>query len=209
MVGKRNEQRRQKALARQKAKRKKAKGVNQSFSSAFWGSILLASQAPIYECKIPKRLFEIGIGNIVFSRQLASGKIGVAVFLLDVFCLGVKDAFYNVVDPGKYAQIIERMADSELLESVHPACARKLIEGAVEYAQRFKLRPHPDYRASQKIFGNVDVTSCPDSFEYGRDGKPFYAAGPNDTTAKSRQVVSVLEKQCGSNGFHYMVGVEL
>ena len=102
-MGKRNEQRRQKALARQKAKRKKAKGVNQSFSSAFWGSILLASQGPIYECKIPKRIFEMGIGNIVFSRQLASGKIGLAIFLLDVFCLGVKDAFYQVVDPDKYA----------------------------------------------------------------------------------------------------------
>lgn len=208
-MGKRTEQRRQKALARHKAKRKKAKAVNQSFSPTFSGSILLASQAPIYECKIPKRLFELGIGNIVFSRQFPSGKIGVAVFLLDVFCLGVKDVFYHVVDPGKYTQIIEGLAHDEPLEDIDPACARKLIEGAVEYAQRLNLRPHADYKPAQKIFSDVDAATCPRSFEYGRDGKPFYVAGPNDTPAKSRQVISVLEKQCGPDGFHYMVGVEL
>ena len=208
-MGKRNERRRQKTLARQKAKRKTVKEVNQSFSSTFGGSISLDSQAPIYECKIPKRLFEMGIGNIVFSRQFPSGKIGVAVFLLDVFCLGVKDVFHHVVDPNKYAQIIEGLARNEPLESIDQACARKLIEGAVEYAQRFNLRPHPDYKAAQKIFGDVDTAACPRSFEYGHDGKPFYVAGPNDTPGRSRQVMSVLEKQCGPDGFHYMVGFEL
>lgn len=206
-MGNRNERRRQKALARHKAKRKKAREAHQSFSSPFRESFLLASQAPIHECKIPKRLFEMGIGNIVFSRQLPSGMIAVAIFLIDVFCLGVKNALYDVVDPGKYWQMMERFAHSEPLESADPACARKLIEGVVAYAQRFSLTPHPDYKVAQKIFGNVDAASCPDSFDYGREGKPFYVAGPNDTPAKSREVVSLLEKTCGPDGFHYMVGV--
>jgi hypothetical protein len=209
-MGKRNEQRRQKALVRQKAKRKKAKAVNHSSSPTFSGSsILLTSQAPIYECKIPKSLFEMGIGHIVFSRRFPSGKICVAVFLLDVFCLGVKDVFCHTVDPGEYTQIIERLAYNEPIESIDPACARKLIEGGVQYAQRLSLRPHPDYKVVEKIFGDVDAAACPLSFEYGSDGKPFYVAGPNDTPAKSRQVISVLEQQCGPDGFHYMVGVEL
>ncbi len=178
--------------------------------SPFTGSgIFPGSQASIYECKIPKRLFDLGIGNVVFSRQFPSGKISLAIFLLDVFCLGVKDVFHHLVDPGKYAQIMEGLAHNEPLENIDPACARKLIEGAVEYAQRFNLGPHPDYKAARKIFGEVDAAAWPRSFEYGRDGKPFYMAGPNDTPAKSRQVISVLEKQCGPNGFHYMVGFEL
>jgi hypothetical protein len=208
-MGKRNEQRRQKALARQKAKRKKTGGVHPFFSSAFGESLLMTPHAPIYECKVPKGLFETGIGNIVFSRQLPSGRIGVAVFLLDVFCLGVKDAFYRLVDRGEYARIIEKLDRTEPLEEIDPACARKLIEGGVEYAQRLNLRPHPDYKAAQKIFGDIDASDCPRSFEYGHDGKPFYVAGPNDTPAKSRQIISLLEKQCGPDGFHYMVGFEL
>lgn len=206
-MGKRNEHRRQKALAKHKAKRKKAREAHQSFSSSLRERFSLASQAPILDCKVPKRLFEMGIGNIVFSRQLPSGMIAVAVFLVDVYCLGVKNAVYDVVDPGKYEQMMERFAHSEPLESVDPAYARKLVEGAVAYAQRFSLTPHPDYKVAQKIFGNVDGASCPDSFEYGQQGKPFYVAGPNDTPAKSREVVSSLEKSCGPDGFHYMVGV--
>lgn len=206
-MGKRNEQRRQKALARQKAKRKKARGVDPSFSSAFGGDRLIDFQAPIYECKVPTGLFETGIGNVFISRQLPSGRIGVAVFLLDVFCLGVKDAFYRLVDRGEYTQIIEKFDRNDPLEEIDPACARKLIEGGVEYAQRLNLRPHPDYKTAQKIFGDIDTAACPRSFEYGRDGKPFYVAGPNDTPAKSRQILALLEKQCGPDGFHYMVGV--
>ena len=117
--------------------------------------------------------------------------------------------FHQLVDRGKYAQIIERLAHNEPLETIDPACARKLIEGAVEYAQRWNLSPHPDYKVARKIFGEVDAAACLRSFEYGRDGKPFYVAGPNDTPATSRQVISVLENQCGPNGFHYMVGFEL
>lgn len=147
-MGKRNEQRRQKALARQKAKRKKARGVDPFFSSAFEESLLLAPQAPVYECKVPKRLFEMGIGNVVFARQLSSGRIGASFFLLDVFCLGVKNAFYRLVDRSEYAQMIEKLDRNEPFEEIDPACARKLIEGGVEYAQRLNLRPHPDYKSA-------------------------------------------------------------
>lgn len=210
LMGKRNERRRQEALARRKAKRKKAKKAKQSLSPNLSGSsVLLACQSPVYECKMPTRLFEMGIGDVVFSRRLPLGKVSMALFLLDVFCLGVKDVFWHTVGPEKYAEIIAKLAHNGPLENIGPACARKLIDGAVEYARQFSLRPHPDYNVAQKIFGDVDAASCPLSFEYGRDGKPFYMAGPNDTPAKARQIVSMLEQHCGSDGFDYVVTAEL
>jgi len=196
-----SEHRRQKALARQKAKRKQARGAG--------SGLLPASAVEIYHCKIPTRLVELGIGNVVISRRYPSGQIGLAIFLLDVYCLGVKDVFYQLVDPSKYIRIMEGLERDGPLEDIDPACARKLIEGAIEYAQRFQLRPHPAYRAAQKILDGVDAAACLRSFEYGRDGKPFYVAGPNDSPAKSRQVLSLLEQQCGPEGFHYIIGSEL
>lgn len=200
-IGTPSEHRRQKALARHKAKRKQARGAG--------SGLLPASPAEIYHCKIPTRLFELGIGNVVISRRYPSGQIGLAIFLLDVYCLGIKDAFCQLVDPSQYARIMDGLAHDGPLEDIDPACARKLIEGAVEYARRFQLRPHPDYKAAQTIFEDIDTAVCSRSFEYGRDGKPFYVAGPNDSPAKSQHVLSLLEQQCGPHGFHYMIPADL
>ncbi len=209
-MGKRNEQRRQRALARRKARRKEAKAARQSSSPNFSGSSLsLVSHYPVYECRMPTRLFEMGIGNVVFARRLPSGTISMAVFLLDVFCLGVKDALWRTVEAGKYAEMIAKLAHDGPLENIDPACARKLIEGAIEYAAQFGLRPHSDYKQAEKIFGDADAAACPLSFKYGHGGKPFYISGPNDSPARARQVASMLEQHCGPDGFEYVVTGEL
>ncbi|CBE69067.1 protein of unknown function [Candidatus Methylomirabilis oxygeniifera] len=168
-----------------------------------------ASHAPIDQCKIPTRLFELGIGNVVISRRHPSGQISLAIFLLDVYCLGVKDVFHRLVDPSQYANIMAGLARDSPLEDIDLTCARKLIEGAVEYARQFQLTPHPDYKTARTILGEVDAAACPRDFEYGRDGKPFYVAGPNDSPATSRRILSLLEQQCGPDGFHYMIPTDL
>lgn len=167
------------------------------------------SHAPLYHCKIPTRLFELGLGNIIVSRRHPSGQISLAIFLLDVYCLGVKDVFYRLVDPSQYANIMEGLARDSPLEDIDLACARKLIAGAVEYARQFQLTPHPDYKVARTILDGIDAAACPRDFEYGRDGQPFYVAGPNDSPATSRRILSLLEQQCGPDGFHYMIPTDL
>ena len=59
----------------------------------------LAAHAPIHESLVPASLFEQGIGNLLFSRSLPDGRVALGAFLLDVFCLGVKNAFFCRSDP--------------------------------------------------------------------------------------------------------------
>jgi len=66
--------------------------------------IATASEAPIHEALVPAKLFEVGIGNLFFSRALPDGRIALGSFLLDVFCLGVKNAFVTIVAREEYAQ---------------------------------------------------------------------------------------------------------
>lgn len=166
---------------------------------------MAAAHWPVRECLVPESLFELGIGNIVVSRTLPSGEIATAVFLLDVFCLGVKDAYFEVLSLGEYEFAVSRVEDRATLRRVLPSYARKLIEGAVQYAEGFCLRPHPDYHVAKRIFGDVDPTTCSQDFEYGREGKPFYVVGPNDTRARSRQILALLERAYGPDGFHFLV----
>ena len=43
------------------------------------------------------------------------------------------------------------------------------------------------------------------SFQFGKDGKPFYVSGPYDSPVKSRRIVDTLEKRCGPGGYDYLV----
>lgn len=197
--------RRARQLARKAAKRKArlaarkrdAMGTSARAAVAGW---------PVHECYMPKDLFEVGLGNIIMSRKMGD-RIAVAVFLVDTGCLGVKDAFLHIGFPDEFRNIVDRIGERAELVPVSAECARKVIEGAVEYAAALGFKPHKDYPKTSTIFGDADTTLCESVFEFGRDGKPFYCSGPYESPARSRQIVEILSKRCGPDGFHYIVGI--
>jgi hypothetical protein len=83
------------------------------------------------------------------------------VFLLDATCLGIKDAFARFALRAEYEEnVYERFRQFEY-EELPPSCTRKLLEQAVEFAGRFGLAPHPDYRAAQQIFWRLGLQQLP------------------------------------------------
>ncbi len=169
--------------------------------------IASAATAPIHECIVPGNLFEAGIGNIIVSRQLPNGQLAVAFFLVDVFCLGVKDTFFQVMPVAEYNYKLQSQQEYGL-QRVEPAYARQLVEDAVAYAKSVGLAPHADYRTTQQIFGDINAEDCSTSFEFGQDGKPFYVSGPHDSQAKSKRIVNTLAKTCGPGEFDYVVALD-
>jgi hypothetical protein len=59
----------------------------------------------------------------------------------------------------------------------------------------------------EAIFGDVDTGACPETFTFGKDGKPFFVSGPNDTPARIRSVSQTLARSQGSGGWDYLVEV--
>jgi hypothetical protein len=147
----------------------------------------------------------MGMGNLVFSRSLPDGRLAMAVFLLDLFCLGVKDAFITITDRDEYRQRLRRWPEAERLQPMNAACFRKLVEGGVAYAHELGFSPHVDYAAARQIFGDIQGTDCPTRFEYGHDGKPLYISGPHETPAQVRAILEQLERRVGGGNFDYMV----
>jgi tetratricopeptide (TPR) repeat protein len=204
-----DEKRRQKKLAKRAAKRKVQRAGKQLKSSAASGhSPAQAARFPIYACLVPDNLFELGLGNVVLSRSLPSGDLAVAGFLLDVYCLGVKNAFYLVSSPEDYALNMSRYGEDVRYERVHQSCLRKLVEGAVEYARELGFTPHPDYARAAKLFGDIEAAACPERYIYGKDGKPLYVSGPYETPAQSCRILDTLAQRLGSEGFHFMRAVD-
>ena len=152
-------------------------------------------------------LFKNGFGQVLVARFKLSGEAEAGVFLVDVYCLGVKNAFFVRVSDWEYdTKILARMAEEGGgKESLSPACARKLVEGAVEYAQSLGLAPHPDYKKACRVFGGIRPEECARVFTYGQDGKPLFVQSPNDKPGFVHHVMTTLTRRLGTDGFHYIL----
>jgi hypothetical protein len=152
-------------------------------------------------------LFESGFGQVVVARFKLSGDAELGVFLIDVYCLGIKDAFFTRVSELEYdTRILVGLAEKGGgKESLSPACARKLVEGAVQYAQRLGLAPHPDYKKACRVFGGIRAEECDRDFVYGQDGKPMFVQSPHDSPEFVHRVMTTLTRVLGTEGFHYIL----
>lgn len=184
---------RAKKSAKRKDIRKATGGSSQLGLAPDW---MTASRAPVADVLSPVGLFDIGLGSIWFSRRLPDGRYAVSVFLLDTYCLGVKDVMFGIDTAEAYQANLEdfRHASEEEFVARDPSAIRKLLGDAVRFAKELGFDPHPDYRYAAMIFGDVDASACTDEFSFGRDGVPFYVPGTKDSPAMQRRVKVRLEK---------------
>jgi yecA family protein len=158
-----------------------------------------------YEAYAQQGFQEKGMTQVVVTRTDDAGWLQVGVFLLDLYCLGVKDAFTAEMPAGDWPETLEKIIPSPNRVAFHPACARKLVEGAVAYTEALGFAPHRDYKKARRVFGSVTSRDCPETFTYGKNGKPFFVAGPNDDEERIDRVVRVLTAKLGKDGFHYLL----
>lgn len=159
-----------------------------------------------FEAWWPTMLFEVGVGQVVICRHKSNDNTEVGVFLVDTMCLGVKSAFFTRTLRSQLQELLERVFSKEKHESISPACARKLVEGAVAYAGRLGLAPHPDYKHACHVLGGLEASICERTFTFGHGGKPLYCQGPHDSPSFIDRVLNALRASCGEDGFLYILG---
>lgn len=162
-------------------------------------------RSPVHAAYVGTDVLARGIGYALIARRLPDGRIAAGVFLIDAYCLGVKDAFFMLQSPSEFEDIVRTRFGHANLEPVEPAYARKLIEGAMAYARDLGFEPHRDYRDASLVLGDIDPAACDVTFVFGKDGKPFYISGPYDSYAKIRRVLAQLRHRCGEDGARFLV----
>jgi hypothetical protein len=60
-----------------------------------------AASASIRDCLVSETLFEAGIGTVVLARGVTASHVSLGIFLVDAWCLGVKDAYFRSADAGQ------------------------------------------------------------------------------------------------------------
>jgi hypothetical protein len=199
-----NPKKRQKKLEQKKAQRKsKKQEVARVKSAGLVGQIKQSVTLPIHECWQGDGLFHRGMGQILVSRKMPDGFMIFSVFLLDTWCLGVKDVYCGILGPFEYSKKFAPHHLPSKLIDIAPAEARKIVEGAVAFAKRCGFAPHPDYNKAKLIFGDINPEECTKEFEFGKDGVPHFMPGPHDNPSRCKQVLMTLDRNCGPGNYHY------
>lgn len=158
------------------------------------------------EAFVSAKLFEDGIGYVSVARFRSNGDAEVGLFLLDVYCLGVKDAMYAWMSPTEYEhRLLEGIFEVTGKNVTDLPTARKLVEAAAAYAEGIGFPPPRDYRKARRVFGGINAAESAATFTFGKDGKPFYIQGPHDTPLRVQQILQTLERRCGEGHYDYLL----
>lgn len=143
-----------------------------------------------------------GLVCVLVARRHRHDKVSVCGYLVDVHCLGVKNAlgprlmdepdlvafrryFFGAFDADPVAAPLE--------------LAQQLVFGAVDYARGLGFEPHADYADVVGHLGDR-VLGC--DIEFGRDGMPFFVQGPYDD---ARHILQTLDASVGPGNYHFLM----
>ncbi len=200
-----NQKKRQQSLERKKAKRKQKKQTQRAVvTPGEAAQIKGAANWPIEEVLLSRDWQkDMEIVQVLVARQSPSGKIAIAVFLVDLGCLGVKNAMYRIFpDWLSYKeQLRDSIIESQPMLKADLNLAAKIVLEAIAYANSLGFNPHRDYGVASALLNGADPDVVDTVIRLGRDGKPFFFAGPYDN---SRLILHKLEKAVGLGNFDYV-----
>jgi hypothetical protein len=197
-------QRRAKKAARRKdALRERRK--HEADGASLPEHIRRAAGTPIQQCLLQEELFETGMGILVLARGVSTIRVAMGCFLLDVYCLGIKDVMFRSLNASEFQYFIATMKATSPLMNINPSDARKLLRDLALWAQSIGFSPHREFAAVEPLFGDVRSDASTATFQFGRDGKPLYVAGPAESPAQIRLRLKHLRERLDNDGFHYIV----
>lgn len=160
---------------------------------------------PVYECWVSTDLWEEGIGYVIVVHKSNRDDIAMGVFLIDTFCLGIKNCFARLTNLYDYKAMLDRIWPShENRKQVEPSYAATLIYKAKEYAQGMGLKPHADFSKAEKFLNGIIIENAL-KFNFGKNGKPFYVQGPKETQRDVKNILSQLETNVGQGNYDFMM----
>jgi hypothetical protein len=165
--------------------------------------VLRAARAPIRYCMLTEALFDAGIGTLIVARGATPHHLTFGSFLLDVFCLGIKDVMFDSLEGDQFDTYVAVADAGSPLAPIDPSDARKLLRDLAAWSQSIGFSPHRDFAAVERIFGDVSADESETDFPFGSDGKPFYIPGPFESASLIRWRIEQLRKHLGDGGFEF------
>jgi hypothetical protein len=130
-----------------------------------------------------------GLAAVLVARDAGRGAVSACGYLVDLYCLGVKDVIGpRILDDQQHAQFTRTFFAGFRQPAVAAPLelAQQLVLGAVRYARALGLEPAPGFDA---VRGHLGEWSGVRAIAFGRHGRPAYVQGPYDDAPHVRRML--------------------
>lgn len=162
-----------------------------------------ARSLPLGECYMNTGWKDSGMAFIMVTRRHTNGHLTLAGFQVDLYCLGVKDAFWlfntepEVLTEMKM-KLEEQSAGSDELITADYVLVHNIIYGALAYAEDLGFSPHRDFSLAQFILEEDDERIDLMDIEFGMDGLPAVIIGKED---HPERILEILDRYAGKGNY--------
>jgi hypothetical protein len=167
-----------------------------------------AALSPIQHCVVTDSLFEVGTGMVVLARGATPDYLAMGAFLVDVFCVGIKDAVFRSIGGPDFERYIDVVLPGQRLVPVEPSFARRLLRDVAIWARSAGFTPPPEFAATERLFGEVNPDDSDAAFVFGHDGRRLYMPGPSESPSEIRRRLEQLRARFGESGFDYIAPLD-
>ncbi|MDJ0647063.1 MAG: DNA-binding response regulator [Xenococcaceae cyanobacterium MO_188.B19] len=145
-----------------------------------------------------------GLGMVLVARTTGYKRFVVCSYLVDYWCLGLKDTMgEKKLNDIKYQQFLNMVYQGfpDGYQEITLEQAQAIVYGAINYATELGFKPHKDFQKTQNHLGTWNGQP---QLTFGYQGKPYFIEGPYDN---STQIMQTLRKNVGEGNFDYLIGL--
>ena len=184
-------------------KKQKKQGSKQQFLSDEQYLKQRARTLEIGKCYVSDCIKEAGVGNVIVTRRHTGGRVSMAAYLVDIYCLGVKRTLYNLrIEETELEERLENVSD-KLSECTYEE-AHNWIYGAIAFAEEAGIKPDKSFALTRYMLeeDNDDVPLI--EYEFGKDGKHFLFA---NSQLEASRYLPLLRKNLGEGNYDFLIDI--
>ena len=191
---------------RKRQKKVKKKGITRKIAQSLGKAMLhRAGKWPLLECIIAADWRKPGeIIQVCVARQSPQGDVITGACVVDLGCLGVKNAFaarFHSVSEYR-RELRSGLTQRQKMITCDLDLAAKVIAEAVKYAGSLGFRPNRDLKDVLLVMGDAHPGNCTEEIPLGgKDGQPFFIAGPYDNPDR---IMRILDRKVGRENYHFI-----
>lgn len=162
---------------------------------------------PIYKCLVNTDWEISSMANVIVMRQHVNGHVSGGVYLVDLFCLGVKESiwFFNEDE----AEMMERFkgAGTTELKTIDYELAHNIVYAGHDFALGYDIHPHPDFKTSRFVLEEDDdqIALVDIQTGYGDNGIPHLMA---NQAGQYAEALGKLKKNAGEGNYLYTIAFD-
>lgn len=162
-----------------------------------------ARKLPIYKCYIGDNAGNSREKLAIIIRQHTCGTFTYACFLLDCWCIGVKDAFWDFsVSENELDRIINHYERGMDLREVDYVEAHNWIYGAVDWATNAGINPCKEFSLAKYILEEDDDNVELIEYDFGYNGEYVLEA---KSQQEANKYISALNRTLGKDNYKVII----